>query len=63
MKVNPGKCYILFSTKNAIDLHLEGESITSSSCEKLRGIKIDSDLKFDKHIFDLGDKGSKKINA
>ena len=63
MKVNPGKCYILFSIKNAIDLHLEGESITSSSCEKLRGIKIDSDLKFDKHIFDLGDKVSKKINA
>ena len=63
MKVNPGKCHILFSTKNAIDVHLEGESVTSSSCEKLHGIKINSDLKFDKHIFDLGNKVSKKINA
>ena len=63
MKVNPGKCHILLSTKNAIDVHLEGACITSSSCEKLLGITIDSDLKFDKHIYDLCDKVSKKINA
>ena len=56
MKVNPGKCPILLSTKNAIDLHLEGACITSSSCKKLLGITIDSDLKFDKHISDLCDK-------
>ena len=62
MKVNPGKCHILLGTKNAIDVHLEGACITSSSCEKL-GITIDSDLKFDKHISDLCDKCSKKINA
>ena len=63
MKVNPGKCHILLSTKNTIDVHLEGACITSSSCKKLLGITIDSDLKFDKHIFDLCDKVSKKINA
>ena len=63
MKVNPGKCHYLLSTKNAIDVHLERVCITSSSCEKLLGITIDSDLKFDKHISDLCDKVSKKINA
>ena len=63
MKVNPGKSHILSSTKNAIDVHLEGACITSSSCENLLGITIDSDLKFDKHISDLCDKVSKKINA
>ena len=41
------------STKNRIDVHLEGACVTSSSCEKLVGIRIDSDLKFDKHISDL----------
>ena len=63
MKVNPGKCHILLSTKNAIDVHLDGACITSSSCEKLLRITIDFDLKFDKHISDLCDKVSKKINA
>ena len=62
MKVNSGKCHILLSTKIAIDVHLEGACITLSSCEKL-GITIDSHLKFDKHISDLCDKFSKKINA
>ena len=60
MKVNPGKCHILLSTKNLINVHLEGACITSSSCEKLFGITLDSDLKFDKHISDLRDKLAKK---
>ena len=60
MTVNPGKCHILLSTKTATDVHLEGACITSSSCEKLLGITIDSDLKFDKHISNLCDKVSKK---
>ena len=63
MKVNPGKFYILLSTKNPIDVHLEGAYITSSSREKLLAITIDSDLKFDKKMSDLCDKGSRKINA
>ena len=44
-------------------MHLEGTCITSSSCEKLLGITINSDLKFDKRISDLWNKVSKKINA
>ena len=63
MKVNPGTCHILLSTKNPIDVHLEGAFIMSSLCEKLLGITIDSDLRFDKHISDLYDKVGKKINA
>ena len=63
MKVNHGKFHIPLSTKNPIDLHLEGACITSSLCEKLPGITRDSDLKFDKHISDLWDKVSKNINA
>ena len=44
-------------------MHLEGACITSSSCEKLLGITKDSDLKFDQHISDLFNKGSKNVNA
>ena len=44
MKVNPGKCHILLSTNNPIGVHLEGACITSSLCEKLLGITINSDL-------------------
>ena len=60
MKINPGKCHILWSTKNPIDVHLEGACITSNSCEKLLGITVDSDWKFDKHISDLCDRISQK---
>ena len=44
MKVNPRKCHILLSTKTAIDVHLQGACMTSSSCENPLGITIDSDL-------------------
>ena len=50
MKVHPGKCHFLLSTKNSIDVHHEGTCIMHGLCEKLFGTTIDSDLKFDKHI-------------
>ena len=60
MIVNPVKCHILLSTKNPIDVHLEGSCITFKSCEKLLiRITIDSHLNSDKHISDLWDKVSK----
>ena len=58
--VNSGKCHILLSTKNSIDVHLQGTCVTSSSTEKLLGITADSDLKFDRHISDLCDRVMKK---
>ena len=63
MKVNPGKCHILLSTKNPSDVHLDGACTTSSSSKKLLGITKDSDLKFDQNISGLCNKGSKNINA
>ena len=62
MKVNPGKCHILLSTKNPIDVHLEGACIMSSSCENLPRITIDADLKFDIFLT-YAIKLAKKINA
>ena len=42
MKVNPGKCHILLSTKNPTDVHLEGACVTSSWYKKLLGTTKDS---------------------
>ena len=42
MKVNPGKCHILLGSKNAIVVRLEGACMSSSSCEKLLGKKINA---------------------
>ena len=48
--------------KKPIDVHFEGTCITSSSCEKHLGIKIDSDLKCDLFLT-YAIKLAKKINA
>ena len=42
---------------------LKGHVLLLAHVKKLLGITIDSDLKFDKHMSDLCDKVSKKINA
>ena len=41
-------------------MHLEETQVTSSSSEKLLGITIDSDLKFDRHISNLYNRVTKK---
>ena len=63
IKANPGKRQILLSTKNPIDASLDKTCIISSSSEKLLGITTDHNLKFDKHVSDLCDKVSEKLNG
>ena len=45
MKVNPDKFYILLTTKNTTDVHIEGVCITTSLCKNLVEITIDLDFK------------------
>lgn len=63
MKANPGKCHLLLSKKDPIDVLIGDAKVTSSSYEKLLGINIDSELKFDKHVSEICHKVSQKINA
>ena len=63
MKANPGKCHILLSKKDPHDIFIADTQITNTSYEKLLGINIDSELKFDKHVSEICDKVSQKINA
>ena len=53
MKVNPGKYHLLLSGNNSSKIAVGNETISSSKCEKLLGMKIDSSLNFREHIESL----------
>ena len=63
MKANPGKSYILLSNKKTENVKINDVPITSSAEEKLLGITLDSELKFEKHITDICNKVSQKIHV
>ena len=63
LKVNPGKSHILLSSKKLEIVSVDGISIAASSHEKLPGVIIDSELKFENHISEICLKVSKKVNA
>ena len=50
MKANEHKCHVLISTKEKVCVNIRTTQITNSKCEKLLGIKIDSNLNFKDHI-------------
>ena len=63
MKANADKCHLLLSenTKHVACInHIQIENKTS---EKLLGVTIDSDLKFDIHVNNLCKKATQKLNA
>ena len=50
MKANPGKSHILLSNKKKEKVKINNVVLTSSVEEKLLGIILDSEFKFEKHI-------------
>ena len=63
MKDNLGKYYFFLSGNDSNKITIENETISSSKCEKLLEIKIDSNLNFKEHIITLCKKASQKVNA
>ena len=63
MKANPGKSHILRSNKKTKKETINDVVLTSSVEEKLLGITLDSELKFEKHITGICNKASQKIHA
>ena len=63
MKANPCKYHLLLSGNDSSKITVGNETISSSKCEKLLGIKIDSHLNFKEHIESLCKKASQKINV
>ena len=61
LKANPGKSHILLWTKEPVPI--DGIPLAASFYEKLLGVTIDSELKFENHIAKLCPKISKKLNA
>ena len=53
MKANPGKSHILLSNKKTEKVTINDSVLTSSVEDKLLGITIDYELKFEKHITDI----------
>ena len=63
MKPNPEKSHILLSNKKTEKVKINNVVLTSNVEEKLLGITLDSELKFEKHMTDICNKASQKIHV
>ena len=63
MKANLDKYHFLLTGKNELTLNINQFQIKSSKLEKLLGIAIDNKLTFEKHVTNLCNKVSQKLNA
>ena len=63
MKVNHNKCYLLSSAQDERNIQIANTTIKCSKSKKLLGIVLDNKLKFDKHVENICQKASKKLNA
>ena len=63
MKANPVRSHILLSNKKTKKVKINNVVLTSSVEEKLLGITLDSELKFEKHITNICNKASQKIHV
>ena len=63
MKVNHNKCHLLSSAQDERNIQIANTAIKCSKSKKLLGIVLDNKLKFDKHVENICQKASKKLNA
>ena len=63
MKLNTDKCHLLLNSQEPNTLKIGDLHINNSLSEKLLGITFDCKLKFNKHIEDICQKASQKLNA
>ena len=63
MKLNNDKCHLLLNSQEPNTLKVGDLHINNSVSEKLLGISFDCKLKFNKHIEDICQKASQKLNA
>ena len=63
IKGNEDKCHILISTKEKVCVNIDTTQIINSKCEKLLGIKIDSNLNFEDNVGCICKKAGANLNA
>ena len=63
MKAKHEKCHLLLSTQAEENIQIVNTTIKCSQSEKLFGIILDNKLKFDKHVENICQKASRKLNV
>ena len=63
MKANADKCHALLSASNELTVKINEAHIKNSQSEKLLGITIDNNLKFEDHINNICRKASVRISG
>ena len=63
MRANPEKCHVILTSNTQREIHFANASVASSPSEKLLGITLDSELKFEEHINKICNIVNKKLNA
>ena len=65
MKLNGDKCHLIVggNKPTLMSTEIQGNRIVETSQERLLGVKIDRDLKFDVHLNDICKKAGNKLNA
>ena len=63
MKANADEYHVLLNTNNDLTFNINEVQIKISQLEKLLGITIDTDLKFEDHVNNIWGKASARINA
>ena len=63
MKANSDKCNLSTSKLSCINLKIGDINIENSTCEKLRGIKVDRKLNFIEHLDGIIKKAGRKVSA
>ena len=63
MKANPEKCHLLIKVNWLATIKIRERTILNNYCEKLLGVKIDSQLNFNNHLETVIKKSSQKVNV
>ena len=63
MKANPEKCHILMNVNRPAAIKIGEHTTSNSYCEKLPGVKINSQLKFNNHLETIIRNASQKIHV
>ena len=62
MKANPDKCHILLRIQKEANFQIVNGTTKYSRSKKLLGITLNNELKFDKHIENIYQKVSRRLN-
>ena len=63
VKANHDKCHLPLSTQEEANIQIANTTVKYSQSEKNLGIILDNKLKFDKHVENICQKASRKLNA